>query len=492
MRGFTNGKWLSGLLTVSLAAMPTCIISAEENNEVADQYIIVELEPVSVSESDTTENASETEPSTEEIVEAESNAVLFSLEEGMNAEEYSVTGISANEPIVAQLLAQTEDYQDYDTIALYDLISHQQIADEPYDFSLQIPENADITLYQSVDGQLQKSTLDAAYTEEEYNRLPLISYQSKTNHWLVLHLGVNASVSDSDTEDAARATESAAESLEGKTESETEAKPSESEDGKKHSTSATEQETTKPNQPTTKETESTKVPETKPATPSTTAPTTSPSTAAPTKAPETKPAAPSTTAPTTSPSTAAPTKAPETQPQTTAHTHAWVPVTKVVHHDATYKDVWVQDSAAWDETVVTKEAWDEQVLVSAAWDETVVTKEAWDEPVYGWGQEICNVCGYRFPIGSTGDDIEYHALIDPGCGGGWHSNWEQIGTTHHDAETTVVHHDAVYQTVHHEAETTTVHHDATGHTEKVVDQAAWDETVITGYTCSGCGATKEK
>ena len=53
MRGFTNGKWLSGLLTVSLAAMPTCIISAEENNEVADQYIIVELEPVSVSESDT-------------------------------------------------------------------------------------------------------------------------------------------------------------------------------------------------------------------------------------------------------------------------------------------------------------------------------------------------------------------------------------------------------------------------------------------------------
>jgi hypothetical protein len=24
----------------------------------------------------------------------------------------------------------------------------------------------------------------------------------------------------------------------------------------------------------------------------------------------------------------------------------------------------------------------------------------------------------------------------------------------------------------------------------VVTQAAWDETVVTGYTCSGCGATK--
>ena len=97
---------------------------------------------------------------------------------------------------------------------MYDLVSHQQTADEPYDFSLQIPENADITLYQGVDGQLQKSTLDAMYTEDEYNRLPLVSYQSETNHWLVLYLGASTGVSDLDTEDAAREIESAAESLE--------------------------------------------------------------------------------------------------------------------------------------------------------------------------------------------------------------------------------------------------------------------------------------
>ena len=38
----------------------------------------------------------------------------------------------------------------------------------------------------------------------------------------------------------------------------------------------------------------------------------------------------------------------------------------------------------------------------------------------------------------------------------------------------------------------TVHHPAVTHEEKVwvVDQAAWDETVVTGYVCSGCGATK--
>ena len=193
-------NWLSGLLTVSLAVIPTCTITAEENSKIVDQYIIVELEPVAVSDSDAAENVSEAEQSTEETVEAESEAVLFSLEESMDSDEYSVTGISANEPIIAQLLAQTVEYQDYDTIALYDLISHHQTDDEPYDFNLQIPEDADITLYQTVDGQLQESTLDVMCTEDEYNRLPLVSYQSETNHWLVLYLGASTGVSDSDTD----------------------------------------------------------------------------------------------------------------------------------------------------------------------------------------------------------------------------------------------------------------------------------------------------
>ena len=459
--------WLSAMLTVSLTSSAAWMIPAEENDEAADQYIIVELEPVAVSESDTAENGSETEQTTEETVEveSESNAVLFSLEKGLISDEYSVTGISANEPIIAQLLAQTADYQDYDTIALYDLVSHQQTADEPYDFSLQIPENADITLYQGADGQLQKSTLDAMYTEDEYNRLPLVSYQSETNHWLVLYLGASTGGSDSDTEDAVRETESAAESLEGKTESEIDESPSASEDVKKHSASKTESETTKPSQQTTKETESTKAPETKPAIPTTAAPTTS--------------------TPTTSPSTTAPTKAPETQPQTTAHTHAWVPVTKVVHHDATYKTVWVQDSAAWDETVITKAAWDEQVLVQEAYDENVMISDAYDEPVYAW-VGVCNECGHKFL--DPNEDIGDH--MEAGCWSSWHDEWMQVGTTHHDAVYQTVHHDAVYQTVHHDAETTVVHHDATGHYETVVTQTAWDETVIIGYTCSGCGATQ--
>lgn len=463
-------NWLSGLLTVSLAVIPTCTITAEENSKIVDQYIIVELEPVAVSDSDAAENVSEAEQSTEETVEVESDpdVVLFSLQEGLDKEEYSITGISANEPIIAQLLAQTADYQNYDTIALYDITSYQQTTDESYDFNLQIPEDADITLYQTVDGQLQESTLDVMCTEDEYNRLPLVSYQSETNHWLVFYLGakqIDEAVSDSDTEDAVRETESAAESLEGKTESEIDESPSASEDVKKHSASKTESETTKPSQQTTKETESTKVPDTKPATPSTVAPTTS--------------------TPTTSLSTTAPTKVPETQPQTTAHTHAWVPVTSVVHHDATYKTVWVQDFAAWDETVITKAAWDEQVLVQDAYDENVMISDAYDEPVYAW-VGICNECGHKFL--DPNEDIDVH--MGAGCWSSWHDEWMQVGTTHHDAVYQTVHHEATYQTVHHEAETTIVHHDATGHNEQAVDQAAWDEIVITGYTCSGCGAAK--
>ena len=444
MKKWSNKKaeWLLAMLAVSLTASAAWTIFAEEKSEAIDQYIIVELETLTVSNVDEEEKESslEAELSTEEMVEAESESdvVLFSLQDSLDSEEYSVTGISVDEPIIAKLLAKTADYQDYDTIALYDITSYQQTTDEPYDFNLQIPKDADITLYQTVDGQLQESTLDVMCTEDEYNRLPLVSYQSETNHWLVFYLGAKQTdeeTSDSDTEIAAQETESAAESLEGKTESEMEEKPN------------------------------TKAPDTKPAIPTTVAPTTS--------------------TPTTSTSTTAPTKAPETQPQTTAHTHAWVPVTSVVHHDATYKTVWVQDLAAWDETVITKAAWDEQVLVQDAWDEQVMVQDAYDEPVYAW-VGICNGCGHKFL--DPNEDIDVH--MGAGCWSSWHDEWMQVGTTHHDAVYQTVHNEATYQTVHHEAETAIVHHDATGHNEQTVDQAAWDETVITGYTCSGCGAVK--
>ena len=111
---------------------------------------------------------------------------------------------------------------------------------------------------------------------------------------------------------------------------------------------------------------------------------------------------------------------------------------KTVHHDATghYENTttqqWVQDAAAW--------------------DETVVDQAAWTEP----GYQMCKKCGYKT---ESDDDIIIHCANE--------------GSTY-----------TYIASVYHPAVTHTVHHDATGHYETVVtgqqwvqDSAAWDETV---------------
>ena len=345
---------------------------------------------------------------------------------------YTVNGIYSDEPVIAQFLALNESLADYEAAGIYEIIydvpanaDETDTADSPdvneYHLELAMKENSTVFHYGIVEGELVKTPLQASFGEYAQ---PTCGLYSDTNHWLVIHL---------------KASETA---------------DTENESGEKKSADEAVQTTSAASEST---------PETKPA-----------STTAPSKAPETKPA------PTTTP-----TKAPETTaPTTTAHTHTWVPVTNTVHHDATYKPVWVQDSAAWDETVVTKDAWDENVLVQDAWDENVLVQDAWDEPTYSW-VAICNECGHVF---SAGEDVNEHMAA--GCWSSWHHEQRQTGSVHHEAVYNTVHHDAVYSTVHHEAETTVVHHEATGHNEQVVDKAAWDEDVVTGYKCSGCGATK--
>lgn len=304
--------------------------------------------------------------------------------------------------------------------------------------------------YSMSDGTLQKTAVDSFVNE--YGA-PAVSLDANTNHWLIVHLTPEVSTPNESSaagENQEETDEAASQSLEGKVDEDT---------SETTSQDVAKADPTKPSKPSEKSSSES----------------------------ATKPTRPTTKAPETA-ATVAPTAA-TTAPTTTAHTHNWVAVTKTVHHDAVTSQVWKEDSAAWDETVVTKAAWDEQVLSQEAYDEQVLVSEAYDEPVYGWSA-VCNVCGYHFPLDATSDDIGYHEVVDPGCGGGWHDILVQTGTTHHDAVYSTVHHDAVYTTVHHDAETTVVHHEATGHYETVVTQAAWDETVTTGYKCSGCGATK--
>lgn len=323
---------------------------------------------------------------------------------------YTVNGIYSDEPVIAQFLALNESLADYEAAGIYEIIydvpanaDETDTADSPdvNEYHLELAMKENSTVFHYGIVEGELVKTPLQASFGEYAQ-PTCGLYSDTNHWLVIHLKASETA---DTENESGEEKPADEAVQ--------------------TTSAASESTP----------ETTGVPTT--------------------KAPETKPA------PTTTP-----TKAPETTaPTTTAHTHTWVPVTNTVHHDATYKEVWVQDSAAWDETVVTKDAWDENVLV----------QDAYDEPVYEW-VGVCNSCGHRF---QPGEDVNEHMAA--GCWSSWHDEWTQTGS---------VHHDAVYNTVHHEAETTVVHHEATGHNEQVVDQEAWDETVTTGYKCSECGATK--
>ena len=393
-------------VTTAAVAASVCAFAAEQESKKAeDAYLILDLEKADVEE-------------IQKDADGETYGTYLDLADS-DHDGYTVNGIFSDEPVIAQFLAMNESLADYETAGIYEITydvpanaDETDTADSPdvneYRLELAMKENSTVFHYGIVEGELVKTPLQASFGEYAQ---PTCGLYSDTNHWLVIHL--KASEKD-DTEN---------ESAEPRKVVTEEGKPA---DEAAQTTSAASEST-----PETAGVPTTKAPETKPA----------PTTAS-TKAPET------------------------TAPTTTAHTHAWVPVTTTVHHDATYKTVWVQDSAAWDETVVTKEAWDEQVLVSAAWDETVVTKEAWDEPQLEWCG-VCNACGHVF---RAGEDILVH--MESGCWSSWHDEWVQVGTIHHDAETTVV------------------HHEATGHNEQVVDQEAWDETVTTGYKCSGCGATK--
>ena len=380
---------------------------------------------------------------------------------------YAVSDIHAGEPMISYLLDQYAGYDTYSAVEFCEVASLQQ-ADESgmYRLLLHQEEGADVVHYSMADGTLQKVAVDSFVNE--YGA-PAVSLDANTNHWLIVHLIPESIPNESSAagENQEETDEAASQSLEGKVDedtSETTSQDVAKADPTKPSKPSEKSSSESATKPTTKAPETTKPASTKPA--QTTKASETAATVAPTAA--------TTAPPNTSPA-----------PTTTAHTHNWVAVTKIVHHDAVTNQVWKEDSAAWDETVVTKAAWDEQVLVQEAYDEQVLVSEAYDEPVYGW-VDVCNACGHHF---WTADDDVLEHMAD-GCWSSWHAEWLQIGSTHHDAVYNTVHHDAVYTTVHHDAETTVVHHEATGHYETVVTQAAWDETVTTGYKCSGCGATK--
>lgn len=530
---------LAGALAGNTAFFATQAIATQEMQptaQVADQYMIIDLENIPLAQvqnnvdalipddAQLTEDSSslseqdEFEMSTELADQSESSVLeetlpyylslssidvtkvayfdkLDGLESSLSQTDpdiagtltYAVSDIFAGEPMISYLLDQYAGYDTYSAVEFCEAASLQQ-ADESgmYRLLLQQEEGADVVHYSMSDGTLKKTAVDPYMNE--YGA-PAVSLDANTNHWLIVHLTPEVSTPNESSaagENQEETDEAASQSLEGKVDedtSETTSQDVAKADPTKPSKPSEKSSSESATKPTTKAPGTTKPASKKPAQ-TTKAPETAATvapTAATTAPPTTSPAPTTTQTPTVTTTTAAQT----TAPTTTAHTHNWVAVTKIVHHDAVTSQVWKEDTAAWDETVVTKAAWDEQVLSQAAYDEQVLVSEAYDEPVYGW-VDVCNACGHHF--WTADDDVGDH--MEAGCWSSWHAEWLQIGTTHHDAVYNTVHHDAVYTTVHHDAETTVVHHEATGHYETVVTQAAWDETVTTGYKCSGCGATK--
>lgn len=530
---------LAGALAGNTAFFATQAIATQEMQptaQVADQYMIIDLENIPLAQvqnnvdalipddAQLTEDSSslseqdEFEMSTELADQSESSVLeetlpyylslssidvtkvayfdkLDGLESSLSQTDpdiagtltYAVSDICAGEPMISYLLDQYAGYDTYSAVEFCEAASLQQ-ADESgmYRLLLQQEEGADVVHYSMSDGTLKKTAVDPYMNE--YGA-PAVSLDANTNHWLIVHLTPEVSTPNESSaagENQEETDEAASQSLEGKVDedtSETTSQDVAKADPTKPSKPSEKSSSESATKPTTKAPGTTKPASKKPAQ-TTKAPETAATvapTAATTAPPTTSPAPTTTQTPTVTTTTAAQT----TAPTTTAHTHNWVAVTKIVHHDAVTSQVWKEDTAAWDETVVTKAAWDEQVLSQAAYDEQVLVSEAYDEPVYGW-VDVCNACGHHF--WTADDDVGDH--MEAGCWSSWHAEWLQIGSTHHEAVYSTVHHDAVYTTVHHDAETTVVHHEATGHYETVVTQAAWDETVTTGYKCSGCGATK--
>ena len=131
----------------------------------------------------------------------------------------------------------------------------------------------------------------------------------------------------------------------------------------------------------------------------------------------------------------------DTETTELSHTHTWIDVTKTVHHDEKSHTEMKQVGT---KTVVDQEAWDEDVKRSVA---------------------VCKKCGY---VSENAGDVANHIANEHDCEASY--TVKTIKTTkHHDA---VTHEEPIYENV------------------KVVDEEAWDETVVTGQKCSECNATR--
>lgn len=301
---------LAGVIAGNTAFCATQAIATQETNmQPVDQYWIIDLEeiewgiPEASSASETSESEEETDVSEPAQASYLNETGLFESENQQDmiyARDYAVKGVRMDEAIISYLLDGCEAYADYGAIDICE-VTYLQPEDENglFKLFLQKEDGASVIHYSlDAEGLLQKTIENTDFVSADGS-------DSKTNHWLIVHLTPEVAETPDASQTSAEGDQTASESLEGKVDSEPETDPTKaSQDVAKASESVKAPSSA---YAVSTSTAGTKAPETKPASKPTTAPTTSaPTTAAPTKAPE----------------TTAPTKAPETTaPTTTAHTH---------------------------------------------------------------------------------------------------------------------------------------------------------------------------
>ena len=152
----------------------------------------------------------------------------------------------------------------------------------------------------------------------------------------------------------------------------------------------------------------------------------------------------------------------ETAPTETMHSHIWVPITEIIHHEAIYDTihhpevtemVWIEDVPAYDEV------YEEKLLVGV--------------------HDFCKGCG--IDLTTSGMNFE---------------EYEEHESQHlRNGDDASYYSKPIYEYV-----TETIRHEAEGHyedrvvkeayDEEVLKSESWDEEVIKGYRCSECGTVQ--
>ncbi len=215
---------LAGAIAGSTAFCATQAIATQETNmQPVDQYWIIDLEAIEW-ETPEVSSASELEEGTDVSEPAQATYLnetgLFETKNQQDmiyARDYAVKGVRMDEAIISYLLDGYDAYADYGAIDICD-VTYLQPADENGLFKLffQKEDGASVIHYSlDAEGLLQKSIEDTDFVSAD-------GYDSKTNHWLIVHLTPEVVTEETPaaSQTSAEGDQTASESLDGKVDGE--------------------------------------------------------------------------------------------------------------------------------------------------------------------------------------------------------------------------------------------------------------------------------